>query len=134
MHLPQGIAGWIVFAAGLLIVAYRIHGIDAPRTWIEWVERQFSAIIPMRFVGGGVLAATLILGYFGGKPQFTLIGMLYLFSLALFAFIGLGLLVYQNHLRHFVFASAESSDKMLRFSSIGFVLLGLAMALLPFFY
>jgi len=133
MHLPQGIQGWAVFLTGLLIIAYRIHGIDAPRTWVEWLERQFAYTINLRFIGGITLAIALVLAYFGGTGQ-TMVGLLFLASVAMLALVGLGLLVFQNHVRLFIVASAEGSDMTLRVTSVLIVLAALVWALVPFFF
>jgi hypothetical protein len=132
MHLPQGIMGWTVFATGLMLTLYRVHGIDAPRSWVEWVERQFTYIINLRFVGGILLIAAGTLGYLGGRSE-TLLGLLFMLCIAILALTGIGLLLLQNHMRHIIFASAESSDTMLRVSSIIFVLVAMALAIAPFF-
>lgn len=132
MHLPQGIMGWTVFATGLLLTLYRVHGIDAPRPWVESVERQFTYIINLRFLGGILLAAAIVLGYFGGRSE-TLLGLLFMLCIAILALLGFGLLLLQNHVRHFIFASAESSDAMLRITSIIFVVVTMCVTLAPFF-
>lgn len=133
MQLPQGIMGWTVFAVGLLIVAYRVHGIDAPRAWVEWIERQFVYMINLRFIGGIMLAAAIALGYYGGTSQ-TIIGTLFMFCIVVLAVIGLGLLLLQNHVRHVIFATAEASDAMIRWTSVGIVLLGVGLMFAPFYY
>jgi hypothetical protein len=132
MQLPQGIIGWTVFGTGLLLTLYRVHGIDAPRAWVEWVERQFAYAINLRFVGGILLIAAGVLGYFGGRQE-TILGTLFMFCIAILALVGLGLLLLQNHVRHIIFASAESSDTMLRITSIIFVLIAMGIAIAPFF-
>ncbi len=132
MQIPQGIMGWTVFATGLLIVSYRIHGIDAPRQWVEWIERQFVYAINLRFLGGILLAVAIGLVYIGGMSQ-DLLGLLFLLSVALLAIVGIGLLLLQNHLRHIIFATAESSDAMIRWMSVGIVVAGLGLMLAPFF-
>jgi hypothetical protein len=127
--------GWTVFATGLLVVAYRIHGIDAPRSWIEWVERQFTYIVKLRFFGGILVVAALALAYLGGMPKSpNLLAMVFWLSLILLFALGFGLLVLQNHVRHLVLASAESSDVKLRIASIIVVLISLGWLLAPFFF
>jgi hypothetical protein len=127
--------GWTVFATGLLVVAYRIHGIDAPRSWIEWVERQFTYIVKLRFFGGILVVAALALAYLGGMPKSpNLLVMVFWLSLILLFALGFGLLVLQNHVRHLVLASAESSDVKLRIASIIVVLISLGWLLAPFFF
>src|SRR3989344_7248558 len=135
MQIPQGVPGWTIFLTGLLIVAYRVHGIDAPRHWIEWVERQFTYIVKLRFVGGILLAIALATGYFGGiaKPSPSISYLLFVICILVLAWVGMGLLVFQNHIRHIVFATAESSDRMIQISSVVIVLAGLCIALAPFF-
>jgi hypothetical protein len=132
MEIPQGIMEWTIFVTGLVIVAYRVHGIDAPRAWVEWLERQFIHAVNLRFIGGILLAAALALGYLGGTAQ-TLMGTIFMLCIALLAIIGLGLLLLQNHLRHIIFATAESSDSMIRWSSVAIVLVGLALMAAPFY-
>jgi hypothetical protein len=132
MQLPHNIIGWTIFGTGLLLTLYRLHGIDSPRPWVEWIERQFAYAINLRFIGGILIAAVVALGYFGGI-QATAMGWLFLGCLVLLGLVGLGLLIFQNHLRHIVFASAEGSDKMLRITSIVVVIIGLGLCLAPFF-
>lgn len=131
MQLPQGIIGWGVFAVGLLIVTYRVRGIDNPRGWIEWIERQFTYAVNLRFLGGIMLAFALALGYFGGFPQDAL-GWIFAVSMLIIAVVATGLLLMQNHLRHIVFATAESSDAMIRSMSVIIVLIGLGLMAAPF--
>lgn len=132
MQIPQGIMGWTVFTTGLLIVSYRLHGIDAPRAWVEWIERQFVYAINLRFIGGILLVAAVVLGYAGGMSE-DLLGFLFALCIAALAIAGLGLLLLQNHLRHIIFATAESSDAMIRWTSVAIVLVGLLLMLAPFF-
>ena len=132
MQIPHGIEGWTIFITGLLIVGFRIHGIDAPRAWVEWVERQFTYATNLRYIGAVLVIAGAALVYFGGFSS-GLLGSLFLICAALLIVIGLSMMLLQNHLRHIVFASAEGSDKMLRIMSIVIVLFGLGLALAPFF-
>jgi hypothetical protein len=133
MQIPQGIVGWSVFATGLLIVAYRIHGIDAPRVWVETMERQFTYGMRLRYVGGILLAAALALTYFGGFPT-SLLGRIFTVCVTVIGIVGMCLLFLQNHLRHLLLASAEGSDNMLRIVSIVIVLIGLGLMVAPFFF
>jgi uncharacterized protein YjeT (DUF2065 family) len=132
LHFPQGLHGWTVFATGILLIAYRIRGIDAPRAWAEWIERQFAYAINLRFIGGILLIIAALLGYYG-SPTRTLLGLLFAISVAVLGVAGLALLFFQNHARHMVIATAESSDMVLRIASILTVVVGFAFVLLPFF-
>jgi hypothetical protein len=131
MHLPQGIAGWGVFATGLVVIAYRIHGIDAPRAWIEWVERRFVYATNVRAVGLVFLVIAALLGYFG-KPVGA-IAPFFRASVALLSLVALLLIVLQNHARHIALATAEASDAKIRIGSVIVTLLGLGLALCAFF-
>jgi len=133
LHLPQGIIGWTLFLSGLLIITFRIRGIDAPRQWAESIERMFVYAINLRFLGGVFFAGALTLGYFAGVQQGFLAVLFYL-CLLMFLANGIGLLVFQNHLRHLIVASAESSDTKLRIMSIIIILSGLALMLAPFLF
>ena len=132
VHLPVGIPGWTVFVTGLLIVAYRIHGIDNPRAWAEALEHQFTTKRPLQFLGGLLLIGALALGWLGIAPGGAL-GWLYAFSIGMLALLGLGLAVAQNHLRLLVVATAEAEDKTIRLTSGIIVVTGLLWALAPWF-
>ena len=54
LHTPT-LAGWICAVAGILFVVVSMHGISAPRPWLEWTERRFAYAMRLRFVGGGLL-------------------------------------------------------------------------------
>jgi uncharacterized membrane protein len=132
MHFPSTIASWSVFGFGLLLVAFRIHGIDAPRTWIEWVERRFIYMMALRFVGAIllVLAITVLLV---AIPQ-GLLAPLFYTGMAALALAGFGLLFVQNHVRLLLFATAESTDMKIRVSSAILTLIGLGFMVAPFFW
>jgi hypothetical protein len=132
LHFPQGVIGWTVSAFGLLVVAYRLHGVDAPRTWIEGLERQFTYMIQLRFLGGILLllgAAPL----FFAQPDGPL-GVLFLIATAVAMLVGFGLLLFQNHVRSLVIATAEGKDMNIRIVSIIITLLGLGFMVAPFFF
>jgi|GEM_PF-4113788 len=135
IHFPEGLVGWTIFAAGLLLVAYRIRGIDAPRTWIEWVERQFTYAINLRFIGAMIiiLIAPVMYLRWDSDASAILVNTFRVSSL-LILLTGFGLLAFQNHTRHLLFATAESSDKNIRISSGALVIIGTSMMLLPFFF
>lgn len=132
VHLPQGVHGWTIFATGLLIVAYRVHGIDSPRAWIEWLERQFTGRRPLQLTGGIVVLAAFTLAWFA-QPQSGILWWLFAFSVGLFILCGIGLVAAQNQVRMMVVATAEAADKTIRISSIAITLLGLLWALAPWF-
>jgi uncharacterized protein YjeT (DUF2065 family) len=130
-HLPADIAAWCVFAFGLLLVAYRIHGIDAPRTWVEWMERRFTYAIHLRFIGGILILTSATASWFVLPKD--VIGILFTIAMAVLALAGFGLLVLQNHARALILATAESSDAMIRIMSIIVVVIGLCFMAAPFF-
>ncbi len=132
LHFPADMIGWSVFIFGLILVAYRIHGIDAPRTWIEWMERRFTYAIPLRFIGGILLAIAASVSWFA-IPKGVL-GILFIIGMAVLGLAGFGLLILQNHIRSLFFATAESSDSMIRLTSVILVLIGLGFMLAPFFF
>jgi uncharacterized protein YjeT (DUF2065 family) len=136
LHIPTGIMGWTIFATGLLIVSYRIHGIDSPRPWVETVERQFVHMTNLRLFGALAIIIALALAFFGGALAgvYGIIGTLFVMSLAILLLVGLGLLAFQNTLRHIVFATAEASDAIIRGMSVVIVLIGLGFMLAPFFF
>ena len=133
MQIPSSFIGWSVFTTGLLIVAYRIHGIDGPRAWIEWIERQFTYSTNLRIIGAVFLLVAITLGFFGGL-QAGIIGNLFVFCVTILGLVGLSLLVLQNHARHVIFATAESSDLKIRISSVIIVLIGMGLMIAPFYF
>ena len=132
LHIPQDIAAWAVFVFGMFLVAYRIHGIDAPRSWIEWVERQFTYAMNLRFYGGFLLLAVIAVLYFG-RPTGTILSFLFIAGMSVLALVGLCLLLLLNHLRSLIVATAEGSDRGIRLMSVFLTLLGLGCMLAPFF-
>ncbi len=132
LHFPQNIVGWSVFVFGLILVSYRIHGIDAPRTWIEWVERRFTYGIVLRFIGAIMMIAAALAWYFS-TPQ-GLLGILFVAAMSILIVVGFGLLILQNHTRSLVFATAESTDNMIRISSIIIIIIGLCFMIAPFLF
>jgi uncharacterized protein YjeT (DUF2065 family) len=127
MLIPQGVNQWFVAIVGLILVLLRGWGTIKPRAWVETTERRFVESIKLRFIGGIFLAAAIAVSYFG-KIEVTLIGGLFFFSVLILGILGFFLAVLQNHLRHMIIASAESSDLKLRIVSIVVVLIGLVMA------
>jgi uncharacterized protein YjeT (DUF2065 family) len=116
----------------LLLIAYRLRGIDNPRAWIEGLERRFAYATVLRFHGGILLALALVLLWFLKTPS-SAVGWIAFVCWIVAAIVGLSLLALQNHARHLIIAGAESSDQLLRITSIVIVLAGLALAVLPFF-
>ncbi|MDD9953320.1 MAG: hypothetical protein OXR66_03220 [Candidatus Woesearchaeota archaeon] len=131
VHLPAGIAGWAVFVSGLVLIAYRVRGIDAPRAWVEWMERQFVYERNLRIIGGCLLLATLVVWWLGSGEG--TIGTIFTYCMLLFCIAGFGLLLTQNHLRLLFVATGEATDNMIKYVSIGFVVVGLLLALAPWF-
>lgn len=132
LHIPQDVAAWAVFVFGALLVAYRIHGIDAPRSWIEWVERRFTYAMNLRFFGGFLLLAVIAALYLG-RPTGAILSFMFIAGMSVLALVGLCLLLLQNHLRSLILATAEGSDRGIRLMSILLTLLGLGCMLAPFF-
>jgi len=132
VHFPVGVQGWVIFFTGLLIVAYRIHGIDAPRSWIEAVERQFADTRKLQLIGVLLMIATLAFVYLSSTIS-GLLGWLYVLSCTLLFVVGTSLVVATNHVRHTVMATAEAEDKTIRLVSSITVVLGLLWALVPWF-
>ena len=132
VHLPSGIPGWTVFLTGLLLIAYRVHGIDAPRAWIEWVEARFTAKRTLQFAGGIIALLGVMLASLSPVPE-GFVGWLFVFSIALFVTLGIALAATQNHVRMLVVATAEAEDKQIRIASIVLTVLGLLWALVPWF-
>jgi uncharacterized protein YjeT (DUF2065 family) len=130
VHLPQGIAGWTVFCTGILIALYRIHGIDAPRAWIELIERQFTHSRAVRFAGALLAIVSAGIGYLAIAPQGAML-WLFIVSLTMLELTGLCLALAPNHAHHLVFATAEEEDTWLRVASVVIVLFGLGLALAP---
>lgn len=130
--LPQGIAGWTVAAAGLLLIALRAYGAWRPRTWAEWTERQFVHAWELRVLGALLLAAALILAILAEFPQ-GLLRWIFPVVIAATGLLGTGLLLLQNHVRHLVLATAEGSDAGIRVGSVLVILLGLLMIALAVF-
>lgn len=128
VQIPAGVEGWSVFFTGLLIVAYRVHGIDSPREWIGWLEARFTDMRTLQFIGAVLIAMAASLIYHGD-----LAGWLFAFSVALLGIIGFGLLFATNHMRMLVLATAEADDKHIRIVSIVVTIIGMIWMLIPWF-
>ncbi len=132
VQLPVGVSGWTTFLFGLAIIAYRIHGIDNPRAWIEWLERRFVNVRLLQFLGALLLTVLLFIVTYG-EPSQGVLGWLFISSCAAMFTVGVSLILAVNHLRHLVLATAEASDEHVRIVSIVITLIGLLWALLPWF-
>jgi len=130
LHTPT-LAGWICAVAGILFVVVSMHGISAPRPWLEWTERRFAYAMRLRFVGGGLL---LLAGgaIFLLPADGSLVAQLALGALTIFCIAAFGLLAAQNLARHLVIAVAEQNDIVVRILAGLITMSGIALATVPF--
>ena len=133
VHLPQGLIGWVTVWCGLVIVAVHARGIDAPRSWIEWIERRFAYSMRMRFIGGAqfALAATawwLLRAETGATIRVARP------AIGVIALAGLAMFIAQNPARHLVIAVAEQDDILVRTLAILATLAGVALIVMPFLF
>lgn len=129
-YIPAGMFEWTFGIFGLLLIATRAWGARNPRAWIEWVERRFTYTTNLHAIGLLMLIAAGTIFYFAGEITLSLNSILFLIVFEIMTAAGLGLLFFQNHLRHLTIATAEWSDTKIRIACIATIIVGLALVAL----
>lgn len=129
-YIPAGILEWTFGIFGLFLIIVSIWGMKTPRAWIEWIERRFTYTTNLHAIGLLILLGAGTIYYFAGSLALTLNEALFLLVVEIMATSGLGLLFFQNHLRHIVIATAEWSDLKIKLACIVAILAGLALVAL----
>jgi hypothetical protein len=133
VQIPQGVVGWEVFIFGLIIIGFRAAAIFQPRSWVEWVERQFIYKKQMQLIGFICFAIAITLPFFG-EITISLLGLLFFLSILFLFLLGPLLIFARNIPRTYFVAESEMDDNSIKYISIGTTVLGLLWALAPWFF